>query len=419
VNILILSTSDIYGGAARASYRLHQGLQRAGASSNMLVQYKLTDDNSVIAPERPLDRAIAKLRPSMDSLPLSLYKSRETSLFSINWVPDTLAQTTNKLNPDIINLHWCNSGFLKIDNIHKFKKHLFWTLHDMWAFTGGCHYNLGCDQYNSGCGACPQLNSKRSFDMSKTGWLRKRDTYRKSRLTVITPSQWLSECSRSSELLKNIQVEHIPNGIDTNLFKPLERHIAKGILNIPTTKKLILFGSAKTVEDSRKGLQYLHGALEKIYRSELRNSVELLIFGTGRLPDKYKLDVKTHFLGQLKDEVSLVVAYSAADCFVAPSVQDNLPNTILEAMSCGTPCVAFKVGGIPELIDHQQNGFLASPFQVGELACGVQWILEDEARWVNLSHRSREKVLRCFNLELQAQRYLKLFGDYLKEEETI
>jgi glycosyltransferase involved in cell wall biosynthesis len=412
VSVLILSTSDIYGGAARASYRLHQGLQTAGISSKMLVQYKLTDDSSVMAPERKLDQAIAKLKHRIDSLPLSRYNHREASLFSVNWMPDSLVSEANKLNPDVINLHWCNSGFLKIENLSKFRKPVLWTLHDMWAFTGGCHYSLSCTRYNSGCGACPQLGSQQEHDLSSKGWLRKQREYGKLRLIIITPSKWLSECSRSSALLKEARIEHIPNGIDTHLFKPVGRTTARSILNLASDKKLILFGSAKTGEDPRKGLHYLHEALKKIYASELKNSVELLIFGAGKLPSEYSLEMKTHFLGQLRDEISLVIAYSAADCFVAPSIQDNLPNTIMEAMSCGTPCVSFKVGGIPELIDHQLNGFLASPLDTENLAYGIGWVLEDEQRWLNLSNSSRKKVQHCFDLSLQVQRYCKLFEEH-------
>ena len=236
---LILSTSDIEGGAARATYRLHQGLQTVGVSSQMLVRARLSGDKSVAAEKSVL----TKLGPQMNNLPMQRYPNRERKLFSTQWFPDAIAPQAAKINPDVVNMHWVCNGFLKIETLAKLNKPLFWTLQDMWAFTGGCHYNEGCDRYQESCGRCPQLNSAKDKDLSHSIWQRKHKAWKDLNLTIVTPSSWMADCVRASSLLGDRRVEVIPFCLDTERYRPVDPKIARDLLNLPQDKQIILFGA--------------------------------------------------------------------------------------------------------------------------------------------------------------------------------
>ena len=411
MKVLMLSTSDIEGGAARATYRLHQGLQKAGLNSQILVRTQLSDDPSVIGPTNKLQEQLAHFRTTLDNLPLQLKRRGERTVFSIQCFPDIITPKVNQINPDIINLHWVNFGFVKIETLAKLNKPLIWTLHDMWAFTGGCHYNEECDRYTQSCGNCPQLKSKSTHDLSHWVWQRKAKAWQNLNLTVVTPSKWLADCAKASSLFKNIPIEVIPNGIDTEKYRPINKQIARELLKLPQDKQLILFGSMKATSDRRKGFHLLQPALQSLIQSSWYNQLELVVFGSSQ-SDNHNLGVKVHYLGQLNDDISIALAYAAADVFVLPSVQDNLPNTIMEAIACGTPCVAFNIGGMPDLIEHQQNGYLAEAFKSEDLAKGIAWVLEKE-RHQKLCINARKKAEQEFTQQQQASRYLSLFEQIL------
>ncbi len=377
MNVLLVSTYDIEGGAARAAYRLHQGLQGKGISSKMLVQDKLSNDETVFAPKTRLDQGIARARLTLDALPLKFNRKRDSGTFSLQWLPDGIVPKITQLEPDVINLHWIGEAFVQAEVIAKFDKPLVWTLHDMWAFTGGCHYNQECDRYTDSCGACPQLGSNKDWDLSRWVWQRKAKTWKNLNLTIVSPSSWLAECARTSSLFKDVRVEVIPYGLDTGKYKLLNRQVARELLHLPQDKQLVLFGALKATSDKRKGFHLLQPALQDLSKSEWQDGLELVIFGSSAPENPPDLGFKTHYLGTLSDDLSLAVVYSAADVFVLPSTQDNLPNTVLEAIACGTPCVAFNIGGMPDMIEHQKNGYLAQPDKIEDLAQGIAWVLEN------------------------------------------
>jgi glycosyltransferase involved in cell wall biosynthesis len=313
----------------------------------------------------------------------------------------------------VINLHWINAGYLQVETIAKFNKPLVWTLHDMWAFTGGCHYSQDCDRYTASCGACPQLHSSKDWDLSRWVWQRKAKAWRNLNLTIVTPSSWLAKCARSSSLFQEQRVEVIPYGLDTEKYKPLNRQVARELLNLPQDKQLVLFGALSATGDQRKGFHLLQPALQDLSKSGWQDRLELVIFGSSEPANPPELGFKAHYLGTLNDDISLALVYSAADVFVAPSVQDNLANTVLEAIACGTPCVAFNIGGMPDMIEHQKNGYLAQAYKTEDLAQGIAWVLENNERHGKLGARAREKAQQEFTLEIQARRYLSLFTEIL------
>ena len=415
MKVLLIGTSDSKGGAARAAYRLHQGLRRIKVNSQMLVQVKQGDNPSVMgsSPESGIEKARTGIRLTLDQLPLKFYPNAGSSKYSPHWLPDTINSKVALLDPDVINLHWISNGYVKIETIAKFNKPIVWTLHDMWAFTGGCHYNQECDRYTKSCGACPQLDSKKDWDLSSWGWQRKAKAWKNLNLTIVTPSVWLAKCARESSLFRDRQIEVIPNSLDTDIYRPISKKLARELLKLPQDKQLILFLSLRATSDRRKGFHLLQPALQKLSQAGWKEKLELVIVGVSRPEKPPELGFKPHYLGTLKDNITLALAYSAADAFIAPSVQDNLPNTVLEAISCGTPCIAFKIGGMPDMIEHQQNGYLAEPYKIEDFTRGIAWVLENEARHQKLSSRAREKAEQEFALKIQADRYASLFNELL------
>lgn len=415
---LLLSASDTEGGAARAAIRLHQGLCHTEHTSTMLVQMQYGNHVDVIGPR--ISSGTAKIitgsRLVLDKLPLSIARPQNKSNFSLQWIPNNISAYISTLEPDIINLHWINNGFINIEFLRKVKVPMVWTLHDMWAFTGGCHYSQGCERYHDSCGFCPQLSSNNKADLSSWVWGRKKKAWKDVNITLVSPSNWLAQCARSSSIFSDSDIEVIPNGINTNIYKPIEKYCAREILGLPKDKKIILFGALSATSDQRKGYHYLESALKVLQDSPQSNEIELVVLGASASNNESTFSLRTHFLGTLKDDYSLATVYSAADLFISPSIQENLPNTIMEALSCGIPCVAFDVGGIQDMIDHQVNGYLASPLNFNDLVNGILWILEDESRYKDLSHSSRNKALTQFSQSLQSERYLSLFTRVLYED---
>jgi glycosyltransferase involved in cell wall biosynthesis len=413
MKILLVSTYDWQGGAAKAAYRLYQRLRRTAIDAQMLVQSKLSDEETIIGSLTKFQKGLTKAKPILEILPLQLYSQRDRVPYSLQWFPDTIASQVAQINPDLINLHWINAGYLQIETLAKLKKPIVWTLHDMWPFTGGCHYSNDCDRYTKSCGICPQLHSTREWDISRWVWQRKAKAWNNLNLTIVTPSNWLAKCARNSSLFQNFPIEVIPNGLDIQRYKPIDRQLAKNLLGFPSDKQIILFGANLATSDLRKGFHLLLPALQKLSQFQRQAQIELVIFGSSQPNEPPDFGFKTNYIGKLSDDISLSILYAAADIFIAPSLQDNLPNTVMEALACGTPCIAFKIGGMTDMIEHEQNGYLAQPYEVEDLAKGIIWVLEDKERWRKLSDRARKKVEQEFTLDLQAQQYLALYKELI------
>ena len=412
-SVLHLNVNDRNGGAAHAARRLHQGLLELGLPSAMLVDVKTSQDPTVLSRSyRLFGRRGAQIYAYLDKLPIFLLYQKRRMAWSINWMPRTTARTVNQLNPDIINLHWIGDGFVSLYELAHFHAPLVWTLHDLWAFTGGCHYDEGCGRYTQFCGDCPQLASGRQQDLSRWVWKQKARHWRHTDLTLVAPSRWMADCIRRSSLFGNHRVENIPNGLDPNLYRPQEKAKTRAMFGLPQDQRLILFGAASVQGDRRKGLTHLLSALE-LGAPQMEHCI-LATFGNMAEGSLQHFPVPVQHMGAIHDESILAALYAAADIFVAPSLQDNLPNTVIEALACGTPCVAFDIGGMPDMIEHKRNGYLAQPFQPEDLAHGIAWTLEDPARWRELSAHARRKVEEEFTLALQAQRYLKLYEELLE-----
>ena len=410
MKVLHLSTSDIEGGAARAAYRLHQGLKTIGVDSQMLVRAKGSLDDTVIVKQD----ALTKLGPITNRLPLRLYQERDRKMFSAQWFPDTIASSVNHINPDIINMHWICNGYLQIETLRKFKRPLVWTLQDMWPMTGGCHYSQDCDRYKDNCGNCHLLKSNRDNDLSRQIWQRKLKAWKALDLTIVTPSRWMTECAQASSLFRDLRIETIPFCLDTTAYHPHDKAIARQILQLPQNKKIIVFGALAATSDKRKGFGLLVEAVQKLSSAGLAENTEIAIFGSS-VPEKpVDLGFKAHYLGHLNDDLSLSLAYSAGDIMIVPSLQESFGQTASEALACGTPVAAFNATGLRDIVDHEQNGYLAQPYSSEDLARGIAWVLEDDDRHLKLISNAREKAFKKASLHIQAQRYVSLFEELLK-----
>jgi len=420
MKIVSLSTFDTKGGAARAAYRLHQGLKKISVESLILSHLKYSQDPKVIGNQSAsgIEQAKAGLRLTLDQLPLKRYPERGMQRFSPNWLPYPITSQVDQLNPDLINLHWVGAGYIQIETLAKFNRPMVWTLHDMWSFTGGCHYNQECNKYTTdtlSCGACPLLGSHKDWDLSRKVWQRKQKAWQDLDLTIVTPSKWMADCARASSLFSKRKVQVIPYGLDINIYRPIKRQMARELLQLPPDKKLVLFLSLSATSDRRKGFYLLQPALQKLSKMGWQEELELMVVGAAEPENPPELGFKSHYLGILNDDLTLALAYSAADVFVAPSIQDNLPNTVLEAIACGTPCVAFNIGGMPDMVEHQQNGYLAQPYEIDDLIQGINWTLEDPERTHKLAACARQKAEQEFSLLIQAHRYQKLYQSILPE----
>lgn len=410
VSVLHLSDSDIDNGGARAAYRLHQGLQSIGCTSQMLVRAKFSTDRTVV-PEKSL---LTKLAPPLSGLPLRRYPNCNALMFSPQWFPNGLAKRAQKYRPDIVNLHWVCNGYLQIEALRTFQQPLVWTLHDMWVFTGGCDYTKECDRYKQSCGSCPQLESDRDRDLSQWIWQRKAKAWKGLDLTLVATTSWMADCARSSSLFNDARIEVIPLGLDTEKYRPLNRHFAREVLNLPQDKQLVLFGALTGTSNRRKGFHLLQPALQRLSNAGWNDQIELVIFGMSKPKEEINLGFPIHYIGRLSDDLSLALVYSAADVMIVPSVQEAFGQTASEATACGTPVVAFNATGLKDIVDHQQTGYLATPFEVEDLAKGIAWVLEDRERQHNLQCQAREKGLREFSSEKQASRYLSLYEELLE-----
>jgi len=411
---LIISASDLEGGAPRAALRLHQGLRRQQVDSQMLVQKQLGNGPNLIAPQTSLQRSIATMRRAIDALPLKRYSQRSASIFSPQWLPETTPRQIRAINPDIINLHWVCDGFIRIESLTRYNRPIVWSLHDMWPFTGGCHYDQGCNRYQQTCGTCPQLGSQRERDLSRQIWRRKQKAWRDVDLTIVALSSWMADCARSSSLFKDVRIEVIHNGLDLELYRPVNKGFARTLLQLPQDKQTILFGAVKATSDARKGFDLLQAALQSLGQTEKASDLELAVFGANTPEQPPEFGLKTHYLGSFNDDLSLVLAYAAADVFVLPSRQENLANTVVEALACGTPCVAFKVGGNRDMIESHQNGYLASAFDVEDLAKGIYWVLEDPERHYQLANEARDRAIEKFNITHQVACHKRLYEELLE-----
>jgi len=410
MKVLILSNTDSGGGAAIAARRLNAALIKNGVDSNMLVLEKKTVDNNISPlPLSSFRKKILKGFTYFEYLwqRKILLKDKTVSMFSTNEVGVDISLHPLVQKADVLNIHWINFGFLSINDIEKLyalKKPIVWTLHDMWLFTGGCHYAGECNQFELNCAACPIVNFKKTPALI---WKKKQLIFQKNKINILAPSQWLVDESKKASLTKNAHSVCVPNTLDSSLFTNLNKKAACEELGLDSSKKYILF-SAANPNDVRKGFSYFVSAVERL-KKEYANHRELELMVMGKEQKAFSsLALKVNNLGFVSSEKKAALIYAAASVFVIPSLEDNLPNTIMEALSCGTPCVGFAIGGIQEMIKTGVNGYLAQPRDEKDLTKGIIEVLNSSA---NLEQGARDWMLEKYSGEVIAKQYLKVFNE--------
>lgn len=410
MKIALINTHDSFGGAARAAYRTHRGLLSIGLDSTMIVRHKGNDDESVETVNSSFGNSyLDKFYYGLDLIPYARFMKRPYLPWSVGWIGSHSLKRISGKKYDILNLHWINRGFICIKDLGRINKPIVWTLHDMWAFTGGCHYSSGCDRYTESCGNCPKLTSRSENDLTRRVWKRKKDSWQGIDLSIVTPSRWLADCAKRSSLFCNLTVKVIPYGLDNNSFKPLDKQVCREALGLPKHKTIILMGAMSSTSDKRKGFQFLKPALRLLGSREDTRDIQLVIFGSKEPKQPVDMGLETTYLGNIKGNEKLCQIYSSADVFVAPSIEENLSNMVMEAMACGAPCVAFDIGGMPDMIEHKGAGYLVDPYDVQDLAHGIRWVTENSERNKRLSQRARIKMEKDFNAQRMAASYRELF----------
>ena len=420
MRITQVSTNDISGGAARAAYRLHTGLRRLGHDSQMLVAHKASEDPNVIAFQASRD-LLSRIRRRLRSRYLERNwkglapRPTGATFFSDDRSPYG-AEMAEQMPPcDVLQLHWISEW---VDYGRFFRRvprelPIVWTMHDMNPFTGGCHYCGDCEKFRASCGACPELLSTVQADFSYESWRRKQQAFSDREgcgIQIVTPSQWLAEQARSSGLLRGMRIEVIPNGVDTEIFQPRDRKAAREKFGIDPAAKVALF-VAEWATEKRKGLELFVEAVRR-----MRKGPEFCLAAIGRgLPNELE-GVRSVAIEHVGDEETMSMVYSLADVFVIPSLQDNLPNTSLEALACGVPAVAFSVGGLVDVVRPGKTGALVTPGDVDGLGEAIAGLLSNDEERKKMAAECRRVAVEEYALEVQARRYVALYESMTKSK---
>lgn len=416
MKITLVNTFDLYGGAARAAFRLFRGLREIGSDCTMMVANKQSSDPDVVTlkPVSPDEAERVHAEETAIKQEMASYPAlREGGFPPFHTERSPFGEVLSHQMPaaDVVNLHWVR-GFVDYASFFRSQppdQAVVWTLHDMFAFTGGCHYTAGCRRFTDSCGACPLLNSTDPQDLSFRVLQRKAAVLKTQtrRLHVVAPSRWLADEARSSALFRDIDVSVIPYGLETDIFKPFDKEDVRRQFNLPTDRKIILF-AAHVLSDPRKGLALLDDAL---CRLPSLDGVSLLTVGSSNVA--LRAPVQRYHLDFIADKAQyesvMSRLYSVADLAAVPSLEDNLPNTALEAMAAGTPVIAFANGGLPDLIRSGATGFLATPGNVESLAQALGEALQDRTRLAVMGQTARTEIEREHSLAVQATRYRDLF----------
>ena len=411
MKVIHLNHSDINGGAARAAYRIHHALRKRGIDSRMWVNSANSDDWTVEGPESKLERALAKLRPAIGQIPRKLLKTENLILHSSSWLPSSWVKKINNSDADLVHIHWVAREMLSIKDIGSIKKPVVWTFHDMWAFCGAEHVTEDL-RWKEGYTMHNRPSYESGFDLNRWVWKRKRRHW-KEPMQIVTPSRWLAQCVKTSELMRKWPVSVIPNALDVEKWRPADKLFTRQLLHLPSDVPLLLFGAIDGGGDPNKGFDLLLKALKLL--SERIPKIELIVFGQLSPEKPPDLGVPVHYTGHLHDDISLRMLYSAADALVVPSKLEAFGQTASEAHSCATPVIGFKTSGLIDIVDHEATGYLAKAFEPADYAKGVEWVIENSERLEKLGGNARQKAEDNFAYPIVAGRYKEVYEDCIRE----
>ena len=415
IRVLHLAQSDGGGGANKAAFRLHRSLRALGLASTFHPGRKIGDDPDVIPAWPPIaGDFFSKLGAWLNSHSLDFYPHRRGDVFSPIRFCYGRPRRQLVAAADIVCLHWIAGSFLHPRHLARLGKPLVWRLSDLWPFTGGCHFPGPCRKFEHGCGACPSLGSAADGDLAARGFAARERYYDALDLTVVAPSRWIAEEAKRSKLFRGRRIVHIATGIDVSTFRPMPRTEARRLLDLPAEVPMLLFGAMDSTSNSRKGFAPLRQALGRFARSPSARGAVAVVFGGETDAAKEVEGLPLIHVGKISSPERLARLYAAADVLVAPFIEDNLPNVVLEALACGTPVAAFSAGGIPDAVEHQRNGILVPVGDADALADGIAWVL-DPTRKPALDAAARATAQARFDIVQCARAYRDLFAEIIAE----
>lgn len=414
MKILHISHSDLIGGAARAAYRLHLAQVASGIESKILVRNKLSDNWTITGPSSKLNKLYNNLRSPFGHIANNLQKTSNINPHSINWLPSNWSKKINNSDADIINLHWIAGETMSIEDIGRIKKPIIWTLHDMWPFCGTEHIaDYGkTARWKVGYTSDNRSILDKGIDLDRLTWQRKKKAWKNNSMHIIAPSNWMASCAESSALFKNYPINVIPNALDINTYRPLDKDFCRHILNLPINKKIILFGAVGGNKNLNKGYDLLIESLNIVAEKINSNEILCVVFGQSEPKNLPKIPFDIKWLGHLHDDSTLSLLYNAATVMIVPSRQENLPQTATEAQSCGTPVLAFNSSGLADAVEHRKTGYLANPYDVYDMASGLLWILNNDDNYKILCANSRKKALDEWDSTNIVTEYQKIYDQY-------
>jgi glycosyltransferase involved in cell wall biosynthesis len=414
LKVVHLNTYDGNGGAGRACLRLSNALNEIGVDSKVLVFYKFGNNTAIDTLSSTIfSKAAAVFNIMAERYLAKIFVKAVKTPFSLQWFGRSILNHPDLKTADIIHIHWINHGFLSpkfLAQLNELEKPIVWTFHDSNAFTGGCHVRYSCEHFHQQCGNCPLLRFDGKNDISHKNWLRKQKAYSELSFHIVAPSNWMAKSVKQSSLLGIRKISVIPNTIETNIFKPYVKAEAKKILKIPANHFVLMSGFMPSKNDRHKGTQFLIDALNELAsRPEIDNKlIELVIFGNKDEKNMPEFPFKTTFLGTINKDEHLAKCYAAADAFITPSLEDNLPNTVMESLACATPVIAFTTGGIPDMVKHLENGYLATYQSSTDLADGIEWLFLHEEKEA-IQKEARRTILTNFAPALIASKHEELY----------
>jgi glycosyltransferase involved in cell wall biosynthesis len=414
LKIVHLNTYDGNGGAGRACLRLSNALNEIGVDSKVLVYYKFGNHTAIDTLSNNIfSKAGAIFNIMAERYLAKIFVKALKTPFSLQWFGRSILNHKDVKTADVIHIHWINHGFLSpkfLAQLDELEKPIVWTFHDSNAFTGGCHVRYSCEHFHQQCGDCPLLRFSGKNDISHKNWLRKQKAYSELNFHIVAPSKWMAASVKHSSLLGVRKITVIPNTIEINIFKPYVKAEAKKILKIPAHHFVLMSGFMPSKNDKHKGTQFLIDALNELAsRPEIDNQlIELVIFGNKDEKNMPEFPFKTTFLGTINKDDHLAKCYAAADAFITPSLEDNLPNTVMESLACATPVIAFTTGGIPDMVNHLENGYLASYQSATDLADGIEWLFLNENKEA-VQKEARRTILNQFAPTIIATKHVELY----------
>lgn len=378
----------------------------------MLVRQKLSDDWTVQIGRTTASKLAAWSRPRVEGRLLRMQHTTNPAPHSANVLPTRWSKVIDAISSDVVNLHWIGAGTLSIEDVGRIRQPVVMTLHDMWGFCGAEHYAPDVEEarWRTGYRRDNQTAGLGGLDIDRWTWQRKRKRWRP--VPVICPSRWLAECARRSALMAEWQMHVIPNTLDVSVFRPLDKMLARRMLNLPQEGSLVLFGAIGGESDPRKGFDLLMEALGMLGCGSA--SIAGVVYGRSEPKDPPRTGVPLHWMGRVRDDTTLGLLYNAVDLMVVPSRQEAFGQTGSEAQACGTPVVAFNATGLRDVVAHQETGYLAEPFSTTDLARGISWVLSNETRRASLGGAARERAVRLWKPSSVADRYVTVYQEAIE-----